>query len=234
MSGASRASSRLSGSFPPARMCSAPLSSSVESVPSIGTKVFTFSHDTLVETPDIDFSQRWENEGDWELFGHIHASPTCPADAVAEILEALGLISDSEARMGHAAMNEFRRRVFAGQRGLGAWWALAERNAAAISAVLRQNPDLVKRSAAPMFKDFVAALGSQQKPIPDSFSTHVTALLDELASKGSRRLRIDAKAALGIVPEVKGKTIESAAETLNRRAPTRKLERLPRGPKRTS
>ena len=39
MSGASCASTSVSGWIPLARMCSAPLSSSVESVPSIGTKV---------------------------------------------------------------------------------------------------------------------------------------------------------------------------------------------------
>jgi hypothetical protein len=205
----------------------------------IGTKVWTFSHDTLggtpatattpaiPATPDIDFSQRFDNEGDWELFGHIHASPTCPADAVGDILKALGLISDAQARMAHAAMDGFRRTAFAGQAGLGAWWQLAERNVAGIASVLRANPELAKRSAAAMFQDIVAALGSE-KPLPDSLLSHASELLEQFASKGPRRLRIDAKAALAMLPELKGKTLKAATDTLNRRNPTRKIKRLPR------
>lgn len=43
----------------------------------IGSAVFRFSHKQLEESGGvaIPFSRRWENEGDWELFGHIKATP---------------------------------------------------------------------------------------------------------------------------------------------------------------
>jgi hypothetical protein len=43
----------------------------------IGSGVFRFSHDKLESSAgaSIPFGRRWENEGDWELFGHIKATP---------------------------------------------------------------------------------------------------------------------------------------------------------------
>jgi hypothetical protein len=43
----------------------------------IGSAVFRFSHSQLEQAAGaaIPFSRRWDNEGDWELFGHIKATP---------------------------------------------------------------------------------------------------------------------------------------------------------------
>lgn len=43
----------------------------------IGSAVFRFSHGQLEAAggASIPFSRRWDNEGDWELFGHIKATP---------------------------------------------------------------------------------------------------------------------------------------------------------------
>jgi len=43
----------------------------------IGSALFRFSHKQLEESGgvSIPFSRRWDNEGDWELFGHIKATP---------------------------------------------------------------------------------------------------------------------------------------------------------------
>lgn len=43
----------------------------------IGSAVFRFSHNQLEQAAgaSIPFSRRWDNEGDWELFGHIKATP---------------------------------------------------------------------------------------------------------------------------------------------------------------
>lgn len=43
----------------------------------IGSALFKFSHKQLEESggASIPFSRRWRSEGDWELFGHIKATP---------------------------------------------------------------------------------------------------------------------------------------------------------------
>lgn len=43
----------------------------------VGSALFKFSHKQLEESggASIPFSRRWDSEGDWELFGHIKATP---------------------------------------------------------------------------------------------------------------------------------------------------------------
>lgn len=41
----------------------------------IGSAVFRFSHKDLEGGTPIPFSRRWRNEGDWELFGSVQATP---------------------------------------------------------------------------------------------------------------------------------------------------------------
>lgn len=43
----------------------------------VGSALFKFSHKQLEDSGgvSIPFSRRWDNEGDWELFGHIRATP---------------------------------------------------------------------------------------------------------------------------------------------------------------
>ena len=56
---------------------------------SIGTEVFIFSYSDLESGGTINFSRRWRNEGDWELFGHITSTVMCPAEAVDALLGSL-------------------------------------------------------------------------------------------------------------------------------------------------
>ncbi len=48
----------------------------------IGDNIWFFSYDDLANGGTINFSQRWQNEGDWEIFGHLTATPLCPANSL--------------------------------------------------------------------------------------------------------------------------------------------------------
>ena len=52
----------------------------------IGFQVFLFKHDDLASKGTIAFSRRWKNEGDWEIFGNVTATVTCPANALDNLL----------------------------------------------------------------------------------------------------------------------------------------------------
>lgn len=45
----------------------------------IGVKVFTFNTDDLASGGTFQFSERFQNEGDWQIFGHLIATPQCAA-----------------------------------------------------------------------------------------------------------------------------------------------------------
>lgn len=49
----------------------------------VGSAVFRFSHSTLEQSggAPIPFGRRWKREGDWELFGHIRATPIRRVDS---------------------------------------------------------------------------------------------------------------------------------------------------------
>ena len=55
----------------------------------IGQSVFMFTHDELAAGGTINFSSRYANEGDWEIFGHITSSVVCPANALDNLFAGI-------------------------------------------------------------------------------------------------------------------------------------------------
>ncbi len=192
----------------------------------IGNNVFTFSHDDLAQNGSQDFSKRWSNEGDWELFGHVIATPTCPAEAAIAVLESLGFMTRDSQKSAIEAVREYRAKQFAGNRGLGEWWRLAERNAAAMTDVLRADPDKARAQLGPVMTEVLEAAMNPRAPIPESAFVALEGLLQTFVAKGSRRLRIDAKTALGTLPKVRGNNLGGAAAQLGKEVPTRKPDRV--------
>ena len=87
----------------------------------IGNQVFVFNQDQFVtpEQPDqrvgtLGFSQRWRNEGDWEIHGAMSLTETCIANSTASILTGKttksGFIGEDAGKYGKqlAAMRHFR------------------------------------------------------------------------------------------------------------------------------
>ena len=79
----------------------------------IGSAVFRFSHSEL-ETAGggtIPFSRRWKNEGDWELFGHIQATPIrrpdskCCEELKLKIKELERALAEHGKRLGKIEAN---------------------------------------------------------------------------------------------------------------------------------
>jgi hypothetical protein len=193
----------------------------------IGNAVFTFSHDSLAATPVRRFSQRWENEGDWELVGRVFGAPTCPAEAVLAVLSALGLVAADAERHTLDVIRNVRRTSFAGNRELGAWWMLAQRNTASISHALMADPKLARGLVAPLMNTLVAAAIDPDAPLPEATFVAIEDLLHVFVAQGNRRLRIDAKAAMGVLPKLRGESLASAALVLGNEPPTRKPRRMP-------
>jgi len=193
----------------------------------IGHSVFTFSHDRLAETGGEGFSQRWKNEGDWELLGRVFAAPTCPAEAVLAVLSALGLVQPGDERQMLDVIRDARRTSFAGNRELGAWWTLAQRNTASISQVLMADPALTRGLVAPLMSTLAAAAVDPDAPLPEATFIALEGLLRVFVAQGNRRLRIDAKAAMGVLPKLSGESLASAVVVLGNEMPTRKPQRMP-------
>jgi hypothetical protein len=192
----------------------------------IGNAVFTFSHDSLAEKGSQPFAVRWESEGDWELVGRATATPTCPAEAVLRLLLGMGLLSPDVQRHSLAVIRDFRRTSFAGNRELGGWWMLAQRNTASMTQVLVDDPALARRLVVPLMAELASAAIDPDAPIPEAALVALEGVLQAFVERGNRRLRIDAKAALGVLPKLYGASLRTASALLVDEPPTRKPLRM--------
>jgi hypothetical protein len=191
----------------------------------IGHEVFTFDHDDLAMSGSQQLSARWREEGDWELFGQVSAAPPCPAEAVLAVLRSMGLVQADAERHSLAVIRQLRSTSFAGNRELGVWWELAQRNTASMTRVLHADPTLTRGLVAPLMNMLAAAAIDPDAPLPDATIVAMEGVLQAFAAEGNRRLRIDAKAALGVLPKLRGETLASATAVLTLEPPTRKPRR---------
>lgn len=160
----------------------------------IGFQVFLFKHDDLASKGTIAFSRRWKNEGDWEIFGNVTATVTCPANALDNLFSSL-----SSPGTGSSLDLDRMRKVRDGRLrafpGVEKWWGLAERNLPEAVRILGEDAELRGRAEelARVATDFVersdAGISADQLKQLDAF---FGALVERSTS---RRLRIDASRA---------------------------------------
>jgi hypothetical protein len=182
----------------------------------IGFRVFYFKHDELAAGATIPFSQRWRNEGDWELFGHISASVACPARALAGLSETLQDLFDQAS----PAMKRFRDEEMSQRPGLGRWWELAERNVSQLLPMITGDSELQHSIETLMRVAQKAILGGDETIPPDDLGA-VESIMNRLQHEGGRQARLDASRALAALKHLQGRTFAEAIEFLSSVAPAR-------------
>jgi hypothetical protein len=178
--------------------------------------VFYFKHDDLAGGPVIEFSQRWENEGDWELFGSVSASVACPASAVGALSDVLAQLFAS----AEPEMRAFRDSQFASRSVLSQWWALIERHTPQLTRIIGDDEHL-QRAAATMLRAMPSILASPNTVLPEDVLRSARAILEQLHTSGGRRARLDASIALAALDHLHGKTRDGAVKLLSSVGPSR-------------
>jgi len=211
----------------------------------IGSKVFLCKHDDLDPSAVFEFSHRWKNEGDWEIFGHIASTVLCPASALRDILEALfgdeqhrsskrdretpnageflyRMRRDAKAVLGIdlAPLRKFRDAEYRSMPGLARWFGLAERHSARLAWLIARNPELGQSARA------LLEWGSVIAAEPDAAITkeqleHARRLAGALAGLPSRRARMDGSRALSLLAHLEGRSNRAALALLNAVPPAR-------------
>jgi len=212
---------------------------------SIGFKVFLFDHDDLASAGTVDFSQRFRNEGDWELSGTITATSVCPVNifdvlfahrslditkgamARDELLEkvpgAAELVEERPAatRFDVEALRKFRDGPYREHPGLAAWWRLAERNTAAVGLAMARSPEL-RDEAASLFAYAAETCHDADAQLDPKVLARASDLLTRLSgATRSRRLRIDARRAADVVTMLEGRTWAEGCQALGTVEPSR-------------
>ncbi len=182
----------------------------------IGSEFFQWGHDDLAGGVSINFSKRWPNEGDWELFGNITSSVACTAEALAAAAGIFGAIFGRSA----SEMRSFRDSRFGPDNYLQRWWDVAERNTPHLMYALERDPEL-KKSGAALLQGVGDLLGNPRAPLDMEQLGHMERLLRALHASGSRRARIDASRALDVLPHLAGRTVEESIHLLGAVNPAR-------------
>jgi hypothetical protein len=194
----------------------------------IGFKVFLFKHDDLAQHGSETFSKRWNNEGDWEIFGNITATKTCPADAVNSLLgvdKRMHRVTkesrESRIRVHLERLHAFRDGAYRDMPGIECWWRLAERNVAEVARLLIVNPEL-REQMHEVLAYASEAVDNLDAPVDEERLESITRLMRRLADETrSRRLRMDATRSADVIPALRAKSVREAARTLAAIEPAR-------------
>lgn len=185
----------------------------------IGVKVFIFKHDDLDPAVDKNFSHRWHNEGDWELFGHITSTPLCPANALSGLFSR-DVASEASVSGSMDAMRKFRDSDFRAMPGLGRWFDLAERHAGRVVRMALTQPELLT-SARKMIEWGGMIATQPEAKLSAEHVEHAERLFNALAEHRNHQARVDARRVLSILNVLKGKTHAEAVKLLAEVAPAR-------------
>ncbi len=182
----------------------------------IGSKVWQFTQDTLLNDNPTELKKRWKSEGDWEIFGHIDTSVLCPADAVQSIVEFFNEVFGIDTRQ----MRDFRDKEFYKYKGLHPWWTLIKRNTPQLASILMKDKNL-RKSVVMLMSGVNEALKNRNKIINPKNWKAVEQIITKVNDYSNRKSRIDLSRALDVIPHLQGKTIDQIIQVLSAVQPAR-------------
>jgi len=195
----------------------------------VGVKVWLWSHDDIKDGGVFDFSHRWKNEGDWEIFGHLNSTPLCPANALKDFLKgksksssgaSASASSEPASEFDLEPMRRFRDGEYRNMPGLGRWFALAEHHTSRLIPLMLVQPEL-RESARKMLEWSNLITKELDSPLSTEHAEHAAKLLRALSAHRNRKAGIDARRALAVLRVIRGKTNREAMRLLSELAPAR-------------
>ena len=188
----------------------------------IGDVIFRWDGDQFENQTWWPFGQRWQNDhGDWQLEGELVASPVCPADAIAAVLEAL---FSSRFSYGRKELTAFRDREFYKYAGAGRWWDVVRRNKARIISLMSRDKD-VRNSVFELFNSVQEMIQAPDEKIRDKDINTAEFLLEKLVENKGHHSSADAGRGLRLLKRVKGSTLREALMMMDNLPPIRYPER---------
>ncbi len=188
----------------------------------IGTVVWKFSSDQLLDQNPISLRKRWKNgNGDWEIFGDINTAelPSCPAEVVKEIFDNLFGGDSSKKTMKY--LYDFRKKEMSKFQGLKMWWSLASKNTHYLKAAL-QNEEIAQNAAA-LFKAIPDILNNRDLALNDEYFDNALSILKQISSinQKSHQSTKDVKRIIDALVLLKGRTPNQIFEILSSVRPAR-------------
>lgn len=186
----------------------------------IGSEVWTFTHDDFAADAVIDFSRHWGSDeagdGDWEISGSAIGVVPCPADALAGLFRttsakrmAGGSHGEIGVAGGLAAMREFRACGYRDLPGLALWWKAFQSGAADLVAIARKDTS-VQAAMARLFAAIPEILAAPHEPMAEDHLADLRVALEGMERRSSWFRRGLTRRALKILPEIAGMSFNQA------------------------
>jgi hypothetical protein len=185
----------------------------------IGDRVWTFNASEIIEAGfHIPFSERWRNEGDWEINGDISASELCPAEAVSAMAHR-----NLKQTLDLTKLRAFRDTLYKKFPAATNWWMVALKNSPFILRELHRDKKLLNDSFE-LIKMAETIVTNNDK-IPDEFYKKASSVLERFEKSNSKSLRLDSKRIKTVVDSVRGKNLTDVLKYLSSNKPLVKQEK---------
>jgi hypothetical protein len=201
----------------------------------IGSEVWTVSHDDFAQHAVIPFSRHWSGDesgdGDWEISGSFTGVVPCPADALARLFGSGEPQTASRAtHAGYpepapalAAMRDFRAKDYQALPGLEHWWQALQRGLPEVIRIAAGDAAM-RDAVGRLFAALPGVLATPDHPLSAEHLCDLTTVLQAVSKASPSLHRAFACRALAILPQLHGRNWNAA---IRRVACTR-----PRGRKR--
>ena len=178
----------------------------------IGTKVFFFEHDTLADNNNINFNERWKNEGDWEITGNITTSPVCTLEL------SRSLSAGTSTPIDLKAIRKFRNEEFRKNPNIVEWGnILLRNNRFLVHAILRDKN--LKNCAVNLTRNTSHLINNKNEKVSDEILKDAIPLIEALEKNGNKRSKLDAKRLREVIPNVKNRDLNNIVKYLSKNLP---------------
>jgi len=178
----------------------------------IGSKTFTFTHDSLETNMEQDFSHKWDNEGEWEINGKVTASPLCSID----LSSILAIKVNRPFKI--AEIKKFRDLEFIKNPHLMEWGNILLRNNLNLVHQIIQDKNL-RVNCVELCVIAEQSLKNRKQIVADEAMNHLEGILQRLESVKDKRTQLDIKRIREILPRFKAKNADEIIEILKNNPP---------------
>jgi len=182
----------------------------------VGSKTFTFTHDSLEADMEQEFFYAWDNEGEWGINGKVTASPLCTIDLTSIVA------SKANRRFDIAEFKKFRDAEFIKRPHLIEWGNILFRNNLNLVHSIIQDKNL-RASCIELCIMVEQYLKNRKQIVSDEAIFHFEKVLLSLENVKDKRTQLDIKRIREIMPRIKGKNTGEIIEVLERFSPGKKL-----------
>ena len=189
----------------------------------LGFTLFLFEGAELATAPSTPINARYtvqipiEGLNDWEINGRITSGPTSFAGVIGSLVPKLG------ARVNLDALRALRRGLLRHPRA-GAWLTLLSANGGPVAAALAADKGL-REAGVDLLAAVADAARAPDEPLRPELLASAAAVIEGVLARAPRQTQRDLRLLRGLLPLLKGTTLDEAVMKMDELRPLRPPQR---------